>query len=299
VKTMNPNGLTLDPHTYNDARTITFNNIIPNISNPISPAFKEGFENLTFPPAGWSRINPDNSTTWQRTTNAGGFAASSASMFVNNFNYSKKGQRDYIISPYFNLQGVIAPANLEFDLAYARYDSQLFDSLIVSVSTDCGGNWQTLYAKGNFELSTIGQVNFQASAFVPTIDQWRRESINLNAYIGQPNIRIRFENVTGNGNQLYIDNVWVFDGNVGIEEHSFNEHFKMYPNPTSNILNIETPKGATEICIYNLYGNKVLAKLVQNQELNQIEASSLVAGIYIVEVKTNAGNFRRKFVKKD
>ncbi|MBA3898603.1 MAG: T9SS type A sorting domain-containing protein [Bacteroidetes bacterium] len=298
VTSSNPNGAT-DPNPANDSKTINFTNEEPNNIKLVSPAFIEDFQKQTFPPQGWLRQNPDNNITWHRTINAGGFGESNASVFINNFNYANTGQRDHLITPYLDFQGIIAPVKLEFDVAYARYNSQLFDSLIVSVSTDCGGNWERIYAKGNWELSTVGQVNFQSSAFVPTAGQWRREIINLDNYIGQPHIRVRFENVTGNGNQLYLDNIWVSDGTVGIKGYTQNENFKIYPNPASGILNIETPIGASEILIYNLSGITVLSKPIQNQEINQLKTNSLAPGIYIIEVKTTSGTYWQKFVKMD
>lgn len=202
VWTSNPNNGT-DMNFANDTATVTFTITSPTTTNlPIT----ENFEGTTFPPSGWTRVNPDNATTWARVTTAGGFGTSSASMRVDNYNYNAVGQRDYMESPTFDLSSITDPVILTFDVAYARYSATDHDSLIVSVSTDCGGTWTRLYAKGNQILSTNGGANV-TSAFTPTATQWRKDTVSLQAYLGQPNVKVRFENYCGYGNNLYIDNI--------------------------------------------------------------------------------------------
>jgi hypothetical protein len=202
VWTSNPNGGT-DMNFNNDTATVNFTITSPTITNlPIT----QDFQSPTFPPTGWNRVNPDNATTWVRSINVGGFGTSSASMFIDNFNYNAIGQRDYLESPTFDLSSVTDPVIVVFDVAYARFSASNYDSLIVSVSTDCGGTWTRLYAKGNQILSTNGGANV-TSPFTPSSSQWRKDTVSLQAYLGQPNVKVRFENYCGYGNNLYVDNI--------------------------------------------------------------------------------------------
>ncbi len=202
VWTSNPNGGT-DMNFNNDTASVSFT-----ITNPTTNSLpiQENFEATTFPPTGWNRVNPDNATTWARVTTAGGFGLSTASMRVDNFNYNAIGQRDYMESPTFDLTSVTDPVIVVFDVAYARYSANNHDSLIVSVTTDCGGTWTRLYAKGNQILSTNGGANI-TSAFTPNASQWRKDTVSLQTYLGQPNVKVRFENYCGYGNNLYVDNI--------------------------------------------------------------------------------------------
>jgi hypothetical protein len=297
VSTANPNGLSTDPNPLNDSKSISFVNEFPANVLAITPPFIEGFEATTFPPSGWTRENPDNSTTWQRTGSVGGFTSQGASAFINNFSYSAIGERDNLLTPYFNMSTAISPVRLEFDVAYARYDATLHDSLIVSVSSDCGGVWSRVYAKGSWGLSTVGNTN-RTTAFTPTPEEWRKEVLDLDAFIGQPHIRIRFENRTGNGNRLYLDNVSLFDKTVGVEEHALRSSFKAYPNPANDFITVELPVSSSRVSVLDMLGKEVFVQsIAAGQEMLKINLENLKNGIYIIEVNTQGHNLRQKFFK--
>ncbi len=61
--TKNVNGNATDQAPSNDTLTATLS-----VPNPVALPVLEGFENSTFPPAGWTIVNPGNDVTWQRVT---------------------------------------------------------------------------------------------------------------------------------------------------------------------------------------------------------------------------------------
>ena len=92
-----------------------------------------------------------------------------------------------------------------FDLAYARFDNICSDTLIVEIYTECGEVFQEeIYNKSGTELITDGTAPFN---WLPNNDSdWRNESFSLIDYIGET-IQVKFINVTGNCNNLFIDNI--------------------------------------------------------------------------------------------
>ncbi|MCW3127085.1 MAG: hypothetical protein JWO03_2743 [Bacteroidetes bacterium] len=168
---------------------------------------KEGFEGSTFPPTGWSIGNGDNSTTWVRTTSASGFGTSTASAFVDNYNYNARRQKDYLYTPVYSFtQGLNANSKLKFDYAYARDQSGDYDTLQVMVSTDCGATWTSLWRKGGTTLQTT--TTTYNSTFVPTSAQWKRDStISLASYVGQSSVQFAFININDYGNSILLDNI--------------------------------------------------------------------------------------------
>ncbi|HXU26918.1 MAG TPA: zinc metalloprotease, partial [Bacteroidia bacterium] len=65
IYTSLPNGIADGNHT-NDTMRVTFSILAGGQALPLT----EGFEGTTYPPTGWTKSNPDNSTTWTRTTSA-------------------------------------------------------------------------------------------------------------------------------------------------------------------------------------------------------------------------------------
>ena len=96
----------------------------------------------TFPPTGWSIINPGNDVTWQRVTPG---YNSAHSLFIDNFGNNSVGEVDEIKTPKIILSST-DPVVISFDLAHKNYpDANYNDSLKVLVSTDCGATYQTYF----------------------------------------------------------------------------------------------------------------------------------------------------------
>jgi len=91
------------------------------------------------------------------------------------------------------------------------------------------------------------------------------------------------------GNKFTVS--YVKTGEVSISEIVMENAIKIYPNPVSNILHIETnnPNTLPEINIYSIQG-----VLLMQAKGNQIDISSLQSGIYIA----NVDGVCRKIVKQ-
>ncbi len=170
---------------------------------------QEGFENTQFPSLDWSIYNPEGDRQWERINGVSGFGNSTASVMFDNFNQNTdpSGTTDGLVSPLFNFSGLNHPY-LTFDVAYAKYNNFYSDTLIVSYSSDCANTFFPLWYKGGSDLATAPN---QATAFTPANNQWRKDSIDLSSLAGQPVIAIGFFNLSGWGNNLYIDNIRITD----------------------------------------------------------------------------------------
>jgi len=69
--------------------------------------------------------------------------------------------------------------------------------------------------------------------------------------------------------------------------------FSVYPNPTSDYLNIQSEEEILEVTIFNLQGKQIL-----KSNIERVDVSNLTSGIYLIEIKTNSGKAFRKFIKK-
>lgn len=68
----------------------------------------------------------------------------------------------------------------------------------------------------------------------------------------------------------------------------------IYPNPTTEILNIKTLDKVLEVSIYDLSGKQINTKLINGQ----INVSSLLKGNYILRIVTDKSVYQEKFIKR-
>lgn len=78
------------------------------------------------------------------------------------------------------------------------------------------------------------------------------------------------------------------------------ESMKLYPNPASNILNIEFTKSIAKmnLIIKSISGQKLLESTITNQQSIQLPVSNLANGIYFVEFNDGKNKSTIKFIKE-
>ncbi|MBP7496480.1 MAG: T9SS type A sorting domain-containing protein [Bacteroidales bacterium] len=99
-----------------------------------------------------------------------------------------------------------------------------------------------------------------------------------------------------------IQDLWVVrfdDQNVGIDKNVLADdlNFLIYPNPTSDIININTSKNAINaLCsIINLTGSIVFSKTL-NESTNTLNLNNLPQGIYILNIKFADKTINKKII---
>ena len=106
------------------------------------------------------------------------------------------------MSPKINLE-VFDNPTLSFDYAYVRYGNNYSDGLKVEISSDCGASWTTLWEAYGLDLATAPD---QGSWWEPECNDWENLNISLSEATAET-VNIRFVNVNGYGNSLFIDNI--------------------------------------------------------------------------------------------
>jgi PKD repeat protein len=206
--TTNPNNNT-DQNTSNDTTTVSFGTFVTGLNLPFTETFESNSSTVSL----WSVQNPDAATTWALYTIAGTTPGTRAAG-IDFYNYATTGQRDGLISPPLNLSNMTT-ADLYFEHAYRRYNASSTDSLIIYVSTDCGQTYTRIWARGENGTGTLATQGTSTTAFYPSAtNHWCMGptgsscfTISLNAYVGQPNLMIKFEGYNNYGNNLFVDNI--------------------------------------------------------------------------------------------
>lgn len=78
-------------------------------------------------------------------------------------------------------------------------------------------------------------------------------------------------------------------GTTGIGNTSMPPDFKVYPNPTNNIVNIEGLKAGDELNVYDALGHRLIHKKMEHGDINQVDLSSFAQGIYWIKFVTVKG----------
>lgn len=206
-----------DEYTYDDTIVFPFEAIIAP-SGGAALDYVETFESPEFPPASWLLENSDNFITWNVNTVTGIDGALTRAAYMYNFGYNAIGQEDALVSVPIHLIAGNTPF-LSFDVAYATYNESSPDGLRVEVYTDCGQQLaDIIYNKMGAELATV--LN-QSDEWHPTAaSHWRHETIDLQAFAGN-SIVLKFVNNCFYGNDLYLDNIQVYDAGLSSPHAAF------------------------------------------------------------------------------
>lgn len=243
----------------------------------------EGFEAGAFP-NNWTFSSAAGTTSaWAINDGVGAFGDSQRSMWFNNYDIDLEGAREEVWMSKTDLSSAVN-AGLAFDVAYAPYGFPYSDTLAVLVSTDCGETWSELYVKGGVQLST-GPAN--QSLFVPNASHWRRDSISLADFDGEPEVIVAFQNRGRWGNAVYVDNINLAGGlGTGVLENTA-LGMALFPNPASDVVTIRldgTWSGPVHLRLFDAAGRQLQAQRLDGAQ-GILDVRGLAAGVYVVAVE--------------
>ncbi len=266
----------------------------------------QGFESATLQADGWTLENGGNAATWQRITSSKRSGA--ASFYIKHYNATgtTSGDVDAFYSKTYNLTNTTKPV-ITFYTAYAQRATGVNDVFRMYISIDCGQSWQTKISKtGN---SLAGGVAMNANNFVPQVADWVLQQYDLTAYAGVPNIRFRFETISREGNNLYIDDINIQDLKTGIPSNTnaLDIALNITPNPFSQTASIGfslAQSSFVRIQVVDMLGNRL--ELMENKQLEAGALSipisenvldKLAGSVYYLTVTIDGQAYARKFVK--
>ena len=86
---------------------------------------------------------------------------------------------------------------------------------------------------------------------------------------------------------------------LGLQTNQLMNDINLYPNPTSNILNIEnrTSEIISSVAIYSINGS-LIRNVKNSQTIQSVDVSELQSGIYFVKLELNDQVLNYKFIKK-
>ena len=293
IYTQNPNG-TVDMDFNNDTLSLSFNVLGNSISHQ---NYNEDFENNSFL-SSYIIHNPNSNNSWVRDSSVGGFGNSLSSFMKNNFdfNVNSVGDIDEFILPVLDFSNATF-ATLNFDVAYAKYSNSFYDSLIVLYSENCAADWNMLWAKGKNNLPTVSS-SF-TSYFTPTSSQWRLENISLDSLLGKSEVLIKFRNISGIGNNLYVDNINISSNTTTVQMQESHEPIMLvFPNPVTDNIQIQM-ENLEQIEISNMMGQIIFSRTISTKnKIVKVDFSDYNSGVYLIKGISKLGVIAKKILKE-
>ncbi len=262
----------------------------------------ENFQSATFPPTNWSVVSAGAAFTWTNSTSVtGSSGAATVAAYVNNFAYNAPLNEDYLRTLSFDLTSITS-SYMFFDVAYARYSATLFESMRIDISTDCGVTWQpTGYLKSGTDLATVADQT--ASWFPGASGEWRSDTVDLSAWTGNKVI-VRFVNINGYGNNIFVDNVNIVSGIVSLNEIQSNELdlVSVYPNPSNGSWSFTASSDANSelsLRVFDMNGRIILSKVYGSGNRivsDKINMEGYGQGVYYLDLRSGSKASRVKIV---
>lgn len=300
---------TVDLITDNNSQSATYEWMDVGHSLPLT----EGFDQTNiFPPTGWQlqAIGDYYIGDWGESEDVKKSGAGAAFCFNTAMIFYNMGRSSNLLSPLLNLNSVGQPY-LTFDLSYNyhrwgppiyNYTVDATDTLLVSISTDYGESWQMLYKQGGTQLATfpnpiINPQTVDAAMIDPSSDNWRTDSISLADFGNATKALIRFSYQSNRGGSIVIDNIKFSGTPTGIVATQPENDITIWPNPAKSKIFIKAKDGIKEIKLMNVSGivlRNLSAVPLKADQVISINTTGLVAGMYLIKLKTGKGNVLTK-----
>lgn len=260
-----------------------------------------GFETTNLEADGWQLNNFNNSNTGWQLTNSVAYSGNTSMIFPN-FSAGNPiiNTRDGFQTPTYDLSTLLFPY-LNFYYAHAQRSSFNNDSLIVLITSDFGRTERRIFANRNPNLATSPAIN---SSYVPTLNEWRKISVDLSPYRQFTNARFRFEFVNRRGNNMYVDDFSIT--NFALATHEVAKEsvsFLVYPNPMQQeaiiSFTLDNEK-QTSVELKDIAGKtiRVIHKNILSKGIHQfsIDKNNLASGVYFIDFKTDNAAFTHKLL---
>lgn len=222
--------------------------------------------------------------TWE----LGAYEQSAKSTIIDFYSMAA-GEEAVLTTQKINVSQLSTP-KLFFTHAYCQYTSEN-DALKVEASTDCGQTWTQLFNESGTTLATKGA---QTSRLFPQAADWRTNMVSLSQFASSSEVVFRFTATSAYGNSLWLDNIWVSNNALDLDEEHVAASLSTYPNPASDratiAFNVET-ESQVGVQLFNITGQMVInietEDFAAGEHAIELNVADLPTGMYTAQVSIN------------
>lgn len=181
------------------------------------------------------------------------------------------------------------PETITWNVAGTDANGVDTDYVLISYSTNNGATWTPFEGGVNPNLPGAFPNNGAANITTPQLENT------------SSSFRIKIEAV-GNVYYTMSKRIRMYGINVSADEFELT-NFKLYPNPTSDIINVSFTSENTQDVILKLYdftGREVQSQTIDNNgEINaKFDLNALSTGVYLLKIKDGSHTVTKQIVKK-
>lgn len=163
----------------------------------------------------------------------------------------------------------------------------------MKISKDCGQYWITRLTISD----TLPTAPNQSTNFEPTATGWKRVSVtNIPISYLTSNLLFKIEFTSAGGNQLFIDEINVYDmQSIGLELQQTSDQIHIFPNPGYASLHIESPVPVNAWQVFSTTGQLLLQGAISD-DTQSLNLTGVAPGIYLISLHTNNGIVWKKWI---
>ncbi len=264
--------------TYSNGVTASAATLCTTIS---SFPYVQDFENNGLLPNCWTQENVDGTLNWiVRNGSPSGLPAKAHGGKYNALFY--EGESSFsnacmLISPEFNLTSLNNPM-LRFWYSSGK-QGQAQDELKVYYKTSTASDWVLLETYNTNSMP------------------WKEKTLELPE--ASSTYYIAFEGTEMNGKGISLDDISIEESTtIGIDK-VVSSDIKVYPNPTTGIINIKASKEyltSAKLSLTTLTGSVILIKEISGQDEVSLDITDLPEGVYLLHLTNKMGHLTGKVI---
>lgn len=274
-------------------------NVWPTQGTPLE--YSEGFDDGNFDlETQWAVIETGATNSWSISENVSGASGNRALMLPNR--NLPAGSESEIWSEPIDLSNTNTDVTLSFKYAYARRNPGNNERLMLWSSNNCGASW-SLRGIWNNDFATVP---YTGGFWYPSSSSdWETVEItNITESQLVSNFLFKFTFESDGGNNFFVDDINIDGPSVtGIDDHNISANVSVFPNPATNhltvLVNGDKPY-KFDLRLTNTLGQAVVAQkqltFGGGQAQFKVETSDLAAGVYLLNIQTEAGEHAVKRV---
>lgn len=293
-----------------DTITLTLDNAISNgdqvvyelvVDNGLFETTKTITKLYGTPAVIFDEVADDTNTNWTNngwgTTTADYVSASSSITDSPGSNYTNNTNSSITLSTPVDLSSATI-AQLSF---YAKWSIENnYDYAQIEISIDNGNTW--IPQCGKFTNNGVADQNGANNepVYDGTQNSWVQEEIDISDYLGE-SILIRFKLISDGfltDDGFYFDDLQVktIEENLSVSSVEIDK-MSVYPNPTNDVLNINTTLQDYIINLYSVQG-QLIYEDVKLSGIHKLNLASFSKGVYLMTISSKDAQRTFKIIKE-